>query len=1258
MSFFSNHFDFSMFSGLRTPILILVIASLLVLSTGDAGGQTVEDDHGDSYDVATLIELGSSLSGRIDPGDDRDVFKIDLSDASGETDLWVYTLNQDEPFDTFGGLYDSAGNLIELNDDGYHRDSLRSFSIRSVVPPGVYYLIVVGFVGEPGDYTLYAQSVANPGNTIETAKPLVIGSQDGGRLDALDDADFFKLDFTEAQHVIIDARSSDISPMDAVLLDAEGEEISSNFAPLSLQGFGTLFPIGFDIEEDFEPGTYYLKVTNPLAPPPDDDESEEPLFPFRSKPYSVFIIEDTGYAELLGDCEAQTDALDDPQINDPLFACQWHLSSSERQDINLGAVWADGVKGEGINVAIIDDGMYHAHEDLRGNVDTDLNFDYGGNEDIYGRFEHHGTHVAGIVAGRDNDIGVRGVAPRATVYGYNFLGGLNTTLFNLLDAMTRNAEETAVSNNSWGWSDGPGLSPSLSLWRQAIRYGTTLGYDGKGTFYVFAAGNGHLLGDDSNLAEYSNDYGITAACSVNKEGFRAGYSEMGANLWVCAPSNDRPSNLGGVNGILTTENSDRYYHDFGGTSAAAPIVSGVAALTRDANPELTWRDVKVILAASAQKNDPESLGWDDGAPMHPVSSKDRYSFSHEYGFGVVNAEGAVDLAKRWTNLPASQSTTVQSDLLGVTIPDAPAGGDPATFTHTLTLDTDIGFTEFVEVTVSFEHDSFRDLEILLESPSGAISKIAVPFNTYDALSAFFGAAFEPLYGSFQFGSAKHLGEDPNGEWKLHVTDRIPSVDGTFVGFDITVYGHERAPGVATLDSVSVNPGGGMLDIAWTAPDETGDSDIASYDVRYSQAGADRTDPASWTVLESVWTADSGEAREYTVTGLKDGTLYDVQVRAVNNAGGGLWSNTLSARPMTSACVTGGAVTDRTNAGLIYDCETLIEARDTLAGRATLNWSSDTDITTWDGIYLSGEPRRVTNLIIRRGELNGAVPASLGRLDMLVELNLHSNELTGSLPSELGSLAKLEKLLLHNNDLTGAIPDLSSLSNLKMLWLSGNDLGRGDGVPTWLNSMRSLESLSLWGNRLGGEIPDLSGMTSLKLLRLQSTGLTGEIPASMGDMHSLDGLYLHGNNLSGQIPEELGQLTNLRRIWLHSNNLTGEIPSELSGMTSLMDLNLRNNRLSGSIPAELGAMTSLEKLRLHYNQLSGSIPKELGDLENLTGLWLQENRLSGSIPAELGNLGDTLTQWRLRGNRLTGCVPAGLAAVEDNDMAALGLQPCP
>ena len=92
---------------------------------------------------------------------------------------------------------------------------------------------------------------------------------------------------------------------------------------------------------------------------------------------------------------------------------------------------------------------------------------------------------------------------------------------------------------------------------------------------------------------------------------------------------------------------------------ATAIVSGVAALVRDANPKLTWRDLKLILAASARKNDPTNVGWKDGARKYgSTSATDRYHFNHEYGFGVVDAKDAVDMAKGWSNnLPPLQSST-------------------------------------------------------------------------------------------------------------------------------------------------------------------------------------------------------------------------------------------------------------------------------------------------------------------------------------------------------------------------------------------------------------------------------------------------------------------------------------------------------------------------------------------------------------------------------------------------------------------------
>ena len=659
-----------------------------------------------------------------------------------------------------------------------------------------------------------------------------------------------------------------------------------------------------------------------------------PVVTSHPVPYTIYAIEDTDYTQFIDVCQRATDSLNNPLVNDPLYGCQWHLNNSDGEDINVEAVWAEGISGEGVNIAVVDDGMDYTHADLRDNIDTARNHDYTGSGDIHHPLEHHGTNVTGIIAARDNGIGVRGVAPRATIYGYNYLAdGADGSR---ADAMARNQDITAVSNNSWAPRGGPGLSPAGSFWQLAVNAGVTTGYDGKGTFYAFAGGNGHLQGDNSNLSEVANYYAVTAVCAVNDHDTRSFYSEMGANLWVCAPSNG----LRDYRGIVTTENSDRYNQDFGGTSAATPIVSGVAALMRSANPDLTWRDLKLILAASARKNDSGNSGWEDGAGMYGSDSvSDRYHFNHEYGFGVVDAKSAVDLAKGWRNLPPLGSSTAESGQLDVRIPDAPITGDPATVTRTLAVGTGIEFTEFVEVTVSFQHESFRDMEIELESPSGNVSKLAVPFDTLDDDDPSLDVV--PLRGTFRFGSARHLGENPNGVWKLRVTDRLVYFDGMLDSWSITVYGHGRTLDPPTMDSVTA--GAGFLTVAWTAPSQTAGQAVTAYDLRHVQTAVDETVESNWTVVEDIWTAATGGALEYTIAALAGGAQYDVQVRAVSGSSTGPWSTTVTGTPTrvtTSDCATGTAVVDATNnPGLVSDCNALLAARRALVGSAPLNWSA-------------------------------------------------------------------------------------------------------------------------------------------------------------------------------------------------------------------------------------------------------------------------------------------------------------------------------
>ena len=182
-------------------------------------------------------------------------------------------------------------------------------------------------------------------------------------------------------------------------------------------------------------------------------------------------------------------------------------------------------------------------------------------------------------------------------------------------------------------------------WEAAIERGVSEGFGGKGISYVWAGGNGAERTDDSNLDGRANHYGVTAVCAVQTKDTRSFFSEKGANLWVCAPSGGDE-----LRGITTTDTVG-YTADFGGTSASTPMVSGVIALMRSAAPALTWRDVKLILAETARKNDSANRGWEQGALAYG-STTERYSFNHEYGFGVVDAHAAVTLASQWSTRPS------------------------------------------------------------------------------------------------------------------------------------------------------------------------------------------------------------------------------------------------------------------------------------------------------------------------------------------------------------------------------------------------------------------------------------------------------------------------------------------------------------------------------------------------------------------------------------------------------------------------------
>ena len=520
--------------------------------------------------------------------------------------------------------------------------------------------------------------------------------------------------------------------------------------------------------------------------------------------------------------------------------------------------------------------MHYTHEDLTDNVDTSLNHNYITDDtDIYNYFEWHGTAVAGLIAAKDNSVGVRGVAPEATIYGYNYLESQSDA--NEADAMSRNSAVTAVSNHSYGSRDYGAPKPAAGAWEMAVEDGVTNGYGGKGVSYILTGGNGGDDDDYSNLDEQDNFYAVTTVCAVGHDDKRSDYSEMGPNLWVCGPSS---SGRTGQPGITTTDNGHRYWGRFGGTSASAPIVSGVVALIREANTALTWRDVKLILAASARQNDPDNTGWEEGALKYG-STTDRYNFNHEYGFGMVDAKAATDLAAGWTNAPPFREVSSITSARHWNIPDAPSSGTPTTVSTSVTIGSNVEFVEFVEVNTVFNHSSFRDLHVELVSPSGSVSVLT---NSADVDAS--------LTSSFRFGSARFLGENAAGEWTLRFRDEKIGASGALRTWGLTIYGHGFLPAAPEIGTVT--PGGGTLTVEWDAPTDTGTSDITSYDLRYIWEGAPDKSDDRWAVETGVGTLTD---RSHTITDLQASVTYEIQLRAHNSSGSGSWSASVTENPI-------------------------------------------------------------------------------------------------------------------------------------------------------------------------------------------------------------------------------------------------------------------------------------------------------------------------------------------------------------------------
>ncbi len=322
--------------------------------------------------------------------------------------------------------------------------------------------------------------------------------------------------------------------------------------------------------------------------------------------------------------------------------------------VELTQAW-QYAKGKGVNVCVIDDGIAADHpafgshgkiiasRDMLSRSGDDASHQHGS--------EIHGTACASVAVSGDQR--AYGVAPQASLIAVRTKG-----LGSVLEAEAIHwavSQGADVISCSWGPSDGDiddpyDDFPSLPLplhTRLALEHAALNGRGGKGCLVVFAAGNGH---EPVALDSYASNPNVIAIGSTNKEDRLSRYSDSGEPLFCVFPSSEIERTDQGYKTVYGVTVADRlgahgysagdYFSKFGGTSASAPGVAGVAALVLELRPELRLDQLKELLAQACEKI---------GAP----SDYNQHGVSKNFGYGLLNANKAVSLARQSSRVAAN-----------------------------------------------------------------------------------------------------------------------------------------------------------------------------------------------------------------------------------------------------------------------------------------------------------------------------------------------------------------------------------------------------------------------------------------------------------------------------------------------------------------------------------------------------------------------------------------------------------------------------
>jgi kexin len=510
---------------------------------------------------------------------------------------------------------------------------------------------------------------------------------------------------------------------------------------------------------------------------------------------------------------ARADVARQLEIVDPEFNGQWHLYNTREvgNDLNVTSVWLDGITGKGVTVCIIDDGLDMDSLDLKPNYFAKGSYDFNeGVDEPKPRLsdDQHGTRCAGEVAASKNDVCGVGVAYNARISGLRILSKPISDI-DEAESIGYMNQDNDIYSCSWGPpDDGRTMDAPGTLIQQAMLKAIQEGRAGKGNIYVYAAGNGASSDDNCNYDGYTNSIYSISVGAIDRKDKHPYYSEKCSAQLVVTYSS------GSGDAIHTTDvGLDKCTKIHGGTSAAGPLAAGVYALVLSARPDLTWRDVQWLTVMNAVSfRDPAIENDWQKTPLG-------VEFSHQFGYGKLDAGRIVEAAKTWKNVKPQAWYFSPWIHVKHEIPQGDQGlHSTFTVTKEMIQEANLERIEHVVVTMNAVHQQRGELGVELVSPSGVRSFLAPP-RRFDTMAA--------GYVDWNFMSVAHFGEDGVGEWTVIVRDRtVDEKTGSLTDWRLKLFGE-------SIDAVKA----GLLPM----PNEHDDDD---HDVVYSTTAAVSTAPVT------------------------------------------------------------------------------------------------------------------------------------------------------------------------------------------------------------------------------------------------------------------------------------------------------------------------------------------------------------------------------------------------------------------------------